>query len=769
MHSPGRPVWDWSVSDLSRYRSSPAQQLRRHLLRISKHQDEAAKQVHRKLQRMQENIAPFVLDAPATQTDNNTDTRRPHMTPCFASRVPTGRMPEMESRDGRKKRGCHSANMITCRRAEPADASHKFLLVESDSRTVDSTHVCGAGSPRDSPRVDIEDTGQGVAGANAGPHYKLMRKVQASKEVHQRDRFLASAKRVPTGERHRQQVRQSPPSPSDAELGEIEDSASQLEMQLTWWRQQMNGLVSRTSSSWNSMSVRRGPAQDAPGDDTELLSHSKWLRMSLGGPTEQLHPSNDCDAAEVSVGLHKEPSLLDPLHARGYMQGDSLLHVMRGVRMDLVPHLDCQGVIGNIGSSQSQSRPCDGADMYDNGGNPHTLHDGNTTSLSQIVAKQVAALVNSELGSTDRVGARPPCPIPVAFAHNFERDWNWPLQAQAMHGCTLPSRTPRCDDVEPTASFNPQQVYTLRSGPGSTPVACVAGEAHNTQALANISDPSTTLPTGRRESHIDAEKRIHQLQPDSGILGKSIGGITAAFTAVSSAQTRSKTAAVDGNQRLLAGVFEGAESGCLEALAGCVPASAGCRATGGTGEHFGDSAAEATAGKSFVTAVREGATKIGSGECWHASSATGPQQPDCSDEAQALLALARTWAAKLTEPAVSTCTCADLCVDVLFASHSKGSSNNVLGGSEKQQELRDWNKSSGALCALIEQTPTVSMKPDPAVASGLIAGVCDDVMSNGGHAHNRGALPTLMSRSTGSTAIEGPCLEVCSFDELFNI
>jgi len=56
-------------------------------------------QVQDKLKRMQENIAPFVhewnavspaLEAPAGKSGKGAS----HMTPCFASRVPTGRFPE---------------------------------------------------------------------------------------------------------------------------------------------------------------------------------------------------------------------------------------------------------------------------------------------------------------------------------------------------------------------------------------------------------------------------------------------------------------------------------------------------------------------------------------------------------------------------------------------------------------------------------------------------------------------------------------------------
>eukprot|EP00933_Yihiella_yeosuensis_P009255 TRINITY_DN115099_c0_g1_i1.p1 TRINITY_DN115099_c0_g1~~TRINITY_DN115099_c0_g1_i1.p1 ORF type:complete len:711 (-),score=138.95 TRINITY_DN115099_c0_g1_i1:52-2184(-) len=122
-----RPNWDFTNSDMGRYKLNPAEQLRRQLTRMSKHHDEAAASLQWKLQQMQENIAPFLADAaPTSPEESFVKPTSSHMSPCFASKVPTGRIPVPElgssdSKKGRRPLCCLQATEVPVRRGRRSD------------------------------------------------------------------------------------------------------------------------------------------------------------------------------------------------------------------------------------------------------------------------------------------------------------------------------------------------------------------------------------------------------------------------------------------------------------------------------------------------------------------------------------------------------------------------------------------------------------------------------------------------------------------------
>jgi len=319
-----RPAWDYTSSDMNKYRLSSAQQLRRQLLRISRHHDEAAEEVHQKLKEMQENLAPYVgdqlsdlrgsFDAGHSQGRNdgvagglsNTSSsclvKPRNLSPCFASRVSTGRIPDKVP-EGRQQLDRQIEKRFYRKNTR--------AQVEEDMGAVDGAD---AGYPDAHLEAALESEIEGFfrtsspsVAAASKPQYRLQRKGASKKETEHFSTFLEATLLpmlgLPEDEAHSHiSLQQSSASSDwselrnfvnngiaehsfqesepalqrisseggdDIELFDIEHAASQLQAQLQWWRKQEAQLL----------------AQDATRAATEELSGmSEWLQIPSSSP-----------------------------------------------------------------------------------------------------------------------------------------------------------------------------------------------------------------------------------------------------------------------------------------------------------------------------------------------------------------------------------------------------------------------------------------------------------------------------------------------------
>lgn len=313
---------------MSRYKLTPAAQLRRNLLRMSKHQDEAAVQLQRKLQRMQENIAPFVqeLDVQVPASAGSWHPASPQrLTPCFASRVPTGRLPEPRRHEPRRSVGRPDARpeglhveeppcQNWAERSDPAEGSVDDLdaALEAEIGEFFTSRGAGAGSG---------------GRAAAQPRYKFLRRARGAAAEQAQEasshwfRFGAAKQSSPD------------PSESDSELGEIEHYAGQLQAQLAWWQGQQEALMmlgkeSASTSTGARLEGRRAcPSEAWPPESAEfaeaevaelpeLTGCSEWLRVSEGGSASSqdrpmadtpLRGSSGLESLEVLEALETTP------------------------------------------------------------------------------------------------------------------------------------------------------------------------------------------------------------------------------------------------------------------------------------------------------------------------------------------------------------------------------------------------------------------------------------------------------------------------------
>lgn len=308
---------------------------------MSKHHDEAAVMVQHKLQRMQENLGPFLhSERDTVQAGGSSSSvaapRRPGMTSVFASRVPTGRIPDSRSQllhappstvcagGGRKPGAARKA-------AGPASPQHRpgsFVLCEED----DSTDACGrepranvhaAANAWDSKlEAEIEEfyaTRQRDPAAKT-PKYRVLRRARSPETA------SAAATATPSTQSHGLSTAsplpeepspgdfQSPPQQdsgvrgrgsadgdvidSDSELDEIEGDARRLEAQLAWWRQRgavafaggagmlgANGPISEESSTEFHPGV--GAGGGAGGFGRRVECSEAHAAMLAGGEEEE--------------------------------------------------------------------------------------------------------------------------------------------------------------------------------------------------------------------------------------------------------------------------------------------------------------------------------------------------------------------------------------------------------------------------------------------------------------------------------------------------
>jgi len=458
--SPNRPLWDWSVSDLSRYKSSPAEQLRRQLLRISRHQDEAAKQVHRKLQRMQENISPFVQELGGLQMDGGAEQNRAHMTSCFASQTPTGRLPGSGGGCSRMKSSTPAAQgAASCARKVPGTA-HASSRIERARDDVSESAPCTASAilrdPLDAAlEAEIDDfvaasCGSGVregvrrprARRDCQPQYRFMRRVQSSKEVaHPATTPPASAPTawsparasVP-GRRH------ASPSESDSELGEIEDSAMQLEVQLSWWRRRMDSLASTDENSASSTAPVL--AQEVLTGDKELSGFSEWLRMSKAGAADmpelpstganREEKANESAVTRADEVCPRQFFLFDPMiRCRGMPWSNNVPDLRGDLRMAKSPP-EQTGRAAEFASDVA-------TDPAFVSGLPCPEGSG-STSLSQIISRQAAELDSAAHGCGALQGPAGGFRIPTAVTErprstlDCETPWQHPESGACYQG-----------------------------------------------------------------------------------------------------------------------------------------------------------------------------------------------------------------------------------------------------------------------------------------------------------------------------------------------
>jgi len=258
VYNASRRPWDFTSSDMSRYKLKPAELLRKQLLRMSKNQDEAAFQVRRKWSQMQENIAPYLPES---------SSERMAASPVFASRVPTGRLPE------ERKPSLHRRVL-----SEPRPAPDEVPSAEK-------------GPPSD--RLD--------RALEAEISEFLQRNQETSSGSREKYRFLRRADPVRSLQKKTSRDHLEPVSlfagssefngkssyDSDSELGEIEDQAGQLEAQLAWWSKQRDIL-------------RGGSRQAVPKEEEEssgeLMGCSQWL----------LPPQLDAEGGLESKGVQPE-------------------------------------------------------------------------------------------------------------------------------------------------------------------------------------------------------------------------------------------------------------------------------------------------------------------------------------------------------------------------------------------------------------------------------------------------------------------------------
>jgi len=296
--------WDWTHSDMSRYRLAPAEQLRRQLLRISKNQTEAASEVQRKLRRMQENIAPFTQELEQMKSSSSSQARSGHMTPCFASRVPTGRFPSAGSGRGRGTGRLPLRDAAT-RGPQPRTASS--LAQQAEVSAYGPEDILG-----EALEAEIGDFFAGVGNSSPGTRRGGLNASWRG-DVSQ-GRSSVTPERKPAAQSPaleafsdaseeallRPGAQGGQPSPSasggamnhrgndvsysairegscgsafsesDPELAEIEAGARRLEDQLSWWRQQQETLLSSPASA-----VGGGD----PEGSGELLGRSEWLLL----------------------------------------------------------------------------------------------------------------------------------------------------------------------------------------------------------------------------------------------------------------------------------------------------------------------------------------------------------------------------------------------------------------------------------------------------------------------------------------------------------
>lgn len=297
-----RPEWDCSQSDLSRYKLSDAEQLRRHLLRMSKHHDEASVEVHEKLKQMKENIAPFLPDTAPDTSQANRKVQQIHLSSSFASKVPTGRLPgpPLAPRNGE----AHNPRWPTaeavddlpdCRSNTPRPlpaATEEAAGLDSALQAEIDAFLAGSAPPEHlaSRSQAHGEVGRAPKGKHTEgkPRYSFLRKAAGPSTVTSPSSSLPGASKEKSVGVVKPKVEKMEIQEQDLDLDEIESQASQLQAQLAWWQRQRVVVLDDLQK----------PAEK---EDDELTSSSQWLDVPEGEDLEQPLPRSpsSCGFTEV--------------------------------------------------------------------------------------------------------------------------------------------------------------------------------------------------------------------------------------------------------------------------------------------------------------------------------------------------------------------------------------------------------------------------------------------------------------------------------------
>lgn len=338
---------------MSRYQLSSAEQLRRQLARISKHQDQAAVQVQRKLRSMQENIAPFLEEPrPVLETGSSPTPAPKNMSAwAFASRVPTGRLPDtsIPDRPGavyavREEERIVGTPLCVARPAVSAGTRRGPMPESATLRDDDLDEALE--SEIDNFFADADDGSARSSGSR--PQYRVLR----AKTSHG-----TQAARTPLPATVRSPCSSPGTSGADAELGEIEEEAGALEAQLAWWRGHKAVL---TREPWSQLD---GEPAEPPACD-EIAGHSEFLRLSSSQLAQMEEPLLDDAAA---------PSLMPDLPLFGPQS-----------RAAKATQLDATKAFGTIDARDASMRTLDFGD-----------------SLSEVVRRQADDLITSVMASAE--------------------------------------------------------------------------------------------------------------------------------------------------------------------------------------------------------------------------------------------------------------------------------------------------------------------------------------------------------------------------------
>jgi len=308
---------------------SPAEQLRRHLLRISRHHTDASIEVQGKLKRMQENIAPFVNEWNTVTCNIESDVSKSkgtnHMTPCFASRVPTGRIPR-EAKDAKFSNmlGDDLDRMCGTRQSKGLKV-WRSTYSESPPPSLSKSGRAGyrvnrreAWSPQTAQENACENTENLIdedarltqaleeeiahffnslkdstdhVGTGGPPQYRFLKRARQKGDAGP----MRTSARHASGANARFAFGMQ--NESDSELAELEEDAGMLEAQLAWWRQHRETLLS--FSEYPSQTV---PIPSSRQDqDAELLGHSDWLR--LPSPSDATNEPSATDASTIHAAV----------------------------------------------------------------------------------------------------------------------------------------------------------------------------------------------------------------------------------------------------------------------------------------------------------------------------------------------------------------------------------------------------------------------------------------------------------------------------------
>jgi len=373
------PEWDFTNSDMSRYQLTRAEQLRRHLLRISKHREEAARNVQQKLRCMQEDIAPFVgqessLGAAGERSSSSTchQRRRMNMTPCFASRVPTGRIPDknvacvLDDASSPQKRTSRSAEFSTAPNVSAVAAGARVSPVPDDAKGASGNEHCSIDGqyPLDEALAvelaNFRSMSEPQAGAarpssKSAPEYKVLRKRRPTSPrggvSYVKSSSLAAAEEARTTICQKQQVASAKKAAlvsSDVDLDDIEEGAAALEAQLSWWRQQEEAIYNAARAATMADSSyeqeleqnefqydrRAALAQDhemtTAEQSAELQTESRWLDVADSGARYDAITNQGGKLSSVQPSAVVDGSLVEDVLLDSAAVGAALTAISRG-------------------------------------------------------------------------------------------------------------------------------------------------------------------------------------------------------------------------------------------------------------------------------------------------------------------------------------------------------------------------------------------------------------------------------------------------------